>query len=275
MQPRYFWRRAFAFLIDIILVSLLTSALLLPLHKLAPNHVALLNGFLVGKQCMTMPAPPKAFADRIPAGYFTDTTPIGFSLCRISAFFVAESYVGAAFTVERREGSNITKTKSLTQITNEKGKPINALDPSDIIVAMLAMFGFAYLLHNKRGQTPGKRIFGLQVVAKSPDQPSSLKRYIARETLRNIILVGQGLLTLIGFMFLITGSNDAFLAVVAYGMDNMGVYIAVSMIFFAALFLWYILPLIRWRGQMPYDRITGFEVIRPLGGEIQKAAWLK
>lgn len=275
MQPRFFWRRAFAFLADMTLVSLLTFALLLPLHMLAPNHVAPLKSLFTAKQCILLPEPPKAFAETIPAGYFSDNGPIYFYQCRISAYFITESFVGAAFTVEREEGSMVTKTKRLTRITNERGEPLNALDPSDIVIALFVMFGFAYFLRNKNGQTPGKRIFGLQVVAESPEQPLSFKRYLARETLRNIFFVGQGLLTLIAFLSYQIGSNHAFFAAIIVVFADMGVFSALWIAFLATLVIWYFLPLLRWRGQMQYDRLTGFEVIRPLGGEIEKAAWFK
>ena len=205
-----------------------------------------------------------------PEGMLKNAKAFKFRICSIGFFTIEGSRIGS-LSVELTEGElpfTSTKTIFFAAPVNQYGTPIAPIDYSDLLFPTFSVFGLAYLLLTKNGQTPGKRLLGLQLV-KLPGKPSpTYQDYVKRETLHFIPFTFNAALFLFGWLLYLSGVatlRQAF----SIGWDD----ITVAAFSLLAILGWYILPLIRWRGQMIYDRLTGFQVIRTPEKPTAEDAW--
>lgn len=112
------------------------------------------------------------------------------------------------------------------------------------------------------GSTPGKRLVALRVVQQS-GEPPPFATAIKRETLRMLpLIIATFNVPLVLLLNSVFGTGDILLdlinAVRSTGAPLQIVTLLVSVLFLPLVgIVWWALPLIRWRGQMIYDRLAG------------------
>jgi uncharacterized RDD family membrane protein YckC len=116
--------------------------------------------------------------------------------------------------------------------------------------ALLAYLAMVIACLRFRGQTPGKRLLGLRITGTSPIPAAK------RELLRNVpwlLTVLPPALSLVPALQGVIQTHLQTAQIVVIAMQVIGLI--------AAIALW-LVPLLRWRGAMPYDRWAGLTILR-------------
>ncbi len=256
-EPRHFWRRFAASIVDLTLIAFLTFFLYLPLTALFPNQFQIASGPISSTICFVPSAPPVTFMSAAPQDFFPKDATIQFQLCEVTSMFMIKSYIGKASGSSSSDDETVSSyTLSYSAATDANGNPIPGTDYQSVIVLAGLIFAIAAILKLWSGKTVGKKILGIRV---SADQETDFKLYAKREALKYLPLL---LMAAVGVPLL---SIDALFGT-SFSTDLVSKYPFLLVGFFLIILVidifWYILPLIRWRGQMPYDRLTGFKVIK-------------
>ncbi|WP_082928861.1 RDD family protein [Rhizobium bangladeshense] len=256
LQPRLFWRRAFAYLIDMTIfeISLAVLALIIPLNFAMPLFQStqceeLTSGPLVEKVERQWPLKPgETRANEI---------------CQITEFLGTSSSLFRSTVLTGNSNGGPVSWRSVSVPLDQNGAPVDGIaDPiGPLVGVVLVSLAFAYFSANGR-RTLGKKILSIRVVTvdgASPHFGKAFKRELLK-FLPFIALVG------IDSVVAVTASwqnLDSMIQIARDGTVATSIY-ALAGGFFAtlALLLWWFLPLISWRGQMFYDRLTGCEVRR-------------
>ena len=247
MTPRYFWRRLGAIVIDYLAASILAMLVLLPFvdeDRAVIRFVPLLNM----QSCGVVQTLPKPLHDAV-APYKIQSAKI----CRTYAYGVFNG-LRADLTLHEvvsRNGSVTTTTRVTTKLAIDRlGNPVTPLPIHSIgsmaLVILLAGFAGAFW----PGRSIGKKMLGLQVSA-STHPITTGSAMLARECLKWApLLVFFGL----NFVLTITAGPKANItnpvALTFYGICAL------------ALLIFYVLPVLRWRGATFYDRYLGLRVDR-------------
>lgn len=256
-EPRHFWRRFAASIIDLMLIAFLTFFLYLPLTALFPNQFQIVSGPISSTICFFPSAPPATFMEAAPQDFFPKDATIQFQLCEVTSMFMIKSYIGKASSSSSYDDETASSyTLSYSVATDVDGNPIPGNDYQSFIVFAGLIFAIAAILKLWAGKTVGKKILGIRV---STDQEANFKLYAKREALKYLPLL---LMAAIGVPLL---SIDALFGT-SLSTDLVSKYpfllVGFMLIIVVVDIFWYLLPLIRWKGQMPYDRLTGFKVIK-------------
>jgi uncharacterized RDD family membrane protein YckC len=258
-EPRYFWRRGFAFILDCLYMGILAFMISYPLTVILPNYFVILDAPINGYSCLPRQEPTDAFRKKIPTDFFKPDAKVNYRVCTIYAFFLESGTVGIAFSETEstnEDGNSSTFRKSYSSTIDKHGNPTPATDIFTLFFWTFLVFLIAYILMKNRGQTLAKEHLGLKLIN---DQKPTYSRYVKREFLKylpTVILIANGLIVWIAALTNQESKVINFLA------SNLWIPIIIGIMTFAFGFSWYILPLIRWNGQMPYDRLTGFKVIK-------------
>jgi hypothetical protein len=244
--PRHFWRRTGALIVDFLIASALVTLVLFPFVGNGDRIRLTGNGFVLSS-CWSVDQISQELADLI-----APALPQAVKVCEIRPFGIRQGLT-ADLTydlVEDTTGAVTSRSyKTLTVPIDANGQPIVPVTPGSLLEPLLMLLGSIWFLGRWNGQTPGKRLLGLRVAgSESPG------RWSAREVRR----VGP---------FVLFGATTLALelsgpAVTASLMAHLGLYLGVVALL-GLWFLWYYLvPLVRWRGAMRYDRATGLQVVR-------------
>ena len=243
IQPRLFWRRSFALVVDIIILYLATALLLIPLVSGNTDNFRLSNSGFTTAKCWNSSTAPQEIHDLAE----------GFEL---SALKVCDRWVFGIYNGRTVSLQNITvdqearsrTTKSLTVPTNEEGVPVQPWIIQDLLVLLAFVLLLPAVMSVWKGATPGKRLLGVRVAGGR----LSYKNLCLREVLK-WAPVAVALATSLMF------APKTFAAMGAMGFLEMALIYGSTGV---ATCVWWIVPLIFWKGRMPYDRITGYEIVQ-------------
>ena len=129
---------------------------------------------------------------------------------------------------------------------DDAGRVIQIFAPQSVLIPLVLIIASAVLLARGR-QTPGNRLAGIRIVGEGCAMCREVRRL--------------GLFVVLGVFVLALGmASPTALAAMAQGpVALLLIGGAVVFVLAVAFYLW---PLLRWRGAMPYDRATGFTVTR-------------
>ncbi|MBX4868173.1 RDD family protein [Rhizobium bangladeshense] len=253
LQPRLFWRRAFAFLIDMTIFQLLLAAvaLVIPLNFGMPLFQStqcgeVTSGPLVEKVEREWPLKP-------------GETRVN-QICQITDFLGPQSTSFRTTVVTGNPEGGSASWRSVSVGLDKNGDPIKGLeDPIGPLVGVfLVSLAFALFSANDR-RTLGKRILAIRVVTVEGASPHFGKALI-RELLKFAPWIA---FVMIDSVVAVTASHQSLEAMIQTmrngdGATTIPVMVGVALTMLALL--WWFLPLIRWRGQMLYDWFAGCRV---------------
>jgi hypothetical protein len=240
VTPRYFWRRLFAWVIDGLIAALISTILLWPF--LGDRSIIRLDQeYLYFTNCHQI----TEMGDDLRALY-PDYRLIGGAICDHYTFFV---FNGQSLNLTAEQDGSDTRINISRPITfsGENSEFVAPIEPQSPVTLAIFIFGSALFLTFATG-TPGKRLLGLYV---EPD--AAFPRLLKRECLRNLPYILYAISNFPNFFFYET-TSPATVSLISYA--QLATQIAALIV---AVFLW-LIPLIRWRGTMPYDRATGLVV---------------
>lgn len=245
MPPRLFWRRLGAFLVDHTLAMLVITALALP---------------WVGEG-MRLPQPPLALRtyecrdlERAPDWL---VPVIGqqvsvLRLCRNRLWGLPNGQeIAAIWHTETSDGQRISRQLRVQVDGSLNPAGILSALPDLLVLLLLAAASAGLTLAGRR--SPGKALMGLRIAGKPGRAP-------LREGLR--------LAPWLAFHLIWAAMEAGLLPhVLLFSFDGIVAGVVGTL---AMFFGWYLLPLLRWRGAMPWDRLSGFQVVRVAGtrGEV-------
>ena len=256
-EPRYFWRRGFAFLLDALVGQLVAALLFALIH--AVSGISLGQSFVTYQtQCTAAPAnhPQVARVDALwplPPGAEPQNM-----VCNHTVNGVAsQTFVTR---VIRKEGVT-TYTKEVAFPIDKDGKALPTEYALDLTPFMIVVF-FVILSANGR-RTPGKAAMSLRVKTVEGGVPG-WDHAIRREVLKLLPLVLFGVLTL--WMVIappaVLTDSEASIAGMRDGTLLTSPWILILFGWSVIAAIWWFGPFIRWRGRTWYDAIAGTKLVR-------------
>ncbi len=245
MEPRHFWRRFIALVIDFIILSQLAFYLALPFAD--GNTLRLSGGLYQSVTCKISPLEDEAKAYFAELGVKADNANICVSYQ--NGFYAGSNLLVSSETND--EGQIADTATTISVAINRAGEQVDAVFPVTAMAPATIFLGIILLTWLRRGQTIGKQLTGVQVVTTNGDY-LSLSGVIKRETLKfapAILLFALGLMVP-GFTL------EQVVPVLQRGENVAMVMLLLGGSTFAYI-LWWVAPLIWWNGAMPYDRING------------------
>jgi RDD family len=242
LPPRYIWRRFLATIVDLLIAGLISTILLWPFLgdrsgiRLDASNLSFTNCLAITKMGPDL------------AALFPDYRLTGGTVCDHYTYFV---YNGQSLNLSAEQDGSDTKTTISFPVTFSGNDFVSVapIEPQSPVSLAIFILGSATFLTFATA-TPGKRLLGLYV---DPDAP--FPRLLKREALRNLPLIVEAIAQFPDFFSLQSASPAMANAI---GITQIAALITAAGL---ALLLW-IIPLIRWRGTMPYDRATGLQVTR-------------
>ncbi|AYG66522.1 MULTISPECIES: RDD family protein [unclassified Rhizobium] len=265
LPPRHFWRRLGAYAIDIIIFQIAFALLFLVISAVTPWDLTL--PFLLKQQCEETtagPLIPKVEAEWPLQPGETRSN----QQCRIS-WLGSKGYTVFVSAVVSQHGSTTVK-RAFSVPVDGNGNPIDpniTVRPSSSIVLLLLPFAFAYCSTRGR-RTPGKRVTSLRVTTvENGALPFGLAA--KREMLKFLPLILLAVFNLASLFLsrlylppieeMIQQARDINL-LSASGFLAVTAALAPLLLVFA--FIWWLFPLIIWRGQTFYDRFCDTMVVK-------------
>lgn len=253
--PRYFWRRLAAYIIDVVsLIILLTAivALIQPYvstQLIAPTLVK--SSLCKPVENLTQIGYAIAFLDPVPGDKAV------FGICETSS---PGSPTRRVLTIglQRIEG-NVVVSKLTNFYVDEQLRPLAHLDVGNALFLLMPLL-FAIMLARTR-TTFGKKLLGIRL-ENINGQPTNLVRYAKREYLRFLpgVLFSLGTITS-GAAYFHPDNLERYISKIQNG-SSIWIYPLVFGLVIFAIFITFLISFIRWRGGMVYDRFAGFEVRR-------------
>ncbi len=241
-EPRHFWRRVFALLVDYLLASAVAFALVWPFLG-NTDRIRLGGAFeLNSRQCWTSDTAPQELHDLLAPLPLTRL-----EFCKTWAWGVPNGLTAKLESIETSERGFKT-TRYMVVAISDDGMPANPFYPQGPLATILFLVGSAVAL-SRRGSTPGKRLLGLRL-SEVPDLRRALRREAWRVAPLLLVTTFELGLALIG-----TEALPMLAAIPVW------VLFAGVAAFWAGI-LWYYWPILRWRGAMRHDARTGLSVVR-------------
>ena len=242
ITPRYVWRRLFAWVVDGLIAGLISTILLWPFlgdrstFRLDDSNVSFTNCHEITNMGADLQA------------LFPDYLITGGTVCDHYSYFV---FNGQSLNLSAQQDGSDTKTTISFPVifSGDSFVSVAPSAPQSPFTLIIFILGSALFLTFATG-TPGKRLLGLYV---EPD--TAFRNLLKREVIRNLPLIIWEISELPNLFAL-----DAVSPTVGTFLNPLQIA-AQILALILAVFLW-LIPLIRWRGAMPYDRITGLRVTR-------------
>ncbi|TXI08391.1 MAG: hypothetical protein E6Q76_07230 [Rhizobium sp.] len=266
LPSRHFWRRLGAYFIDLVLCQVAFTLLFLAISMVAPWDLTLPS--LQKQQCeptASGPIIPKIEAEWPLQPGETRAN----QLCHIS-WLGSKGYSVLVSTVSSQEGSAIS-TRALTLPVDDNGNPIDpgvTVRPTSSVVLLLLPLAFA-LCSAKGRRTPGKRLTSLQVTTV---ENSALPFGLAakREILKFLPLMLLAIVNLVS-IFVLRPYLPPIEQLIQQARDSSFLsssgFFALTGVLAPLLFVfglvWWVFPLMIWRGQTFYDRFCDTMVVKP------------
>ena len=206
------------------------------------NRIRPTDGFVRSYACQLV----NAITPEV-AALIAPVQPNAASICRRFVYGI-DNGLTLAVTYDQTRTAHTESHRTLAFADDANGIPVSPFFPQVLIDAMLLILGGILLAHS--GRTPGKWLLGLRVLHLTGLYPA-----IGRGAAR---LGPYLLITSLGPM---TGmlSAPAIKALAALFLLQLTFAVGTIM---ALMLAWYVVPMLRWRGKMPWDRLSATEVIR-------------
>jgi uncharacterized RDD family membrane protein YckC len=269
LPPRHFWRRVVAYLIDVIIIEIALVLLFFVVSTVTPWNLSV--PLFQNRQCSPTASGP--LVEKIEAQWPMKPGETRVNrLCHIS-WLGSEGYDLFLSSVSSHDGA-MTYTRSFSAAVDKSGNPV---DPGtavntlmSVVVLLIMPLALAYGSANGR-RTPGKRLLSLHV-ATVDGGPPGLSTELKREVLKFLPILILALLNIIWF-FAVKSVQPDFdhiieqtirqvrdgNVVTTVGLTASGALTAIVLIFGL---IWWIYPLIVWRGQTLYDRFSDCKVMK-------------
>lgn len=222
--------------------SIAGALLALPLVLAAPGTAKLSEGVIQLKTCYQVTQLPHEIHDLI-AGRPVEEA--GLCEFRPNLVFPLQRLVTIKVVEPTQEGSRIKRFTEYEFSVDDEGVITQSVEIDSVLAQFILLIGSA-LFVTRTGTTPGKRLLNLRVTGEGC--------VLCREARR----IGPFLV----FAFAELGLT--FYAQTLTELYSISWMLVVSCfaVLLAAFVGYYIVPMIRWSGAMPYDRATGFRVTR-------------
>lgn len=253
METRHFWRRAIAVLIDFLILSQLAFYLTVPFAD--GDRVRLSGGVYQSVACKTVPLAEGS------QDYFSE---LGIeaenaNLCTTyqNGFFAGSNLLVSSDINDAGEIANNAITASVP--IGRQGEGVEPIYPVANLAPVMVILGIILMTWMWRGQTLGKKITRVQVVA----QDGSFLTFVQVVRREGLKFFPAIVLFVIGFVMPeytlehivpMLRSGQSITVLLGYLGVSTFVYI-----------IWWVAPLIWWNGTMPYDRINKSLVERYYG----------
>ena len=265
LPPRYFWRRAGAYLVDIVIFQIAFTLLFLALSAVTPWDLTL--PLLQKQQCDKATSGPliaKLEAEwPLQAGEGRSN-----QLCHIS-WLGSNGYTVFVSAVASQQGSTTLK-RAFSVPVDGNGNPINpnvTARPTSSVVLLLLPLAFALCSAAGR-RTVGKRLTSL-CVSTVEGRPLPLALAAKREMFKFLPLILLAIVNLAS-LFLLPSYLPPIDQLIQQARDTnllntIGFFAltgALAPLLFVFALVWWIFPLIVWRGQTFYDRFCDTIVVK-------------
>ncbi|TDQ61718.1 RDD family protein [Maritalea mobilis] len=262
-QPRYFWRRFFALIIDALLFQIAIFILVLVVNPIVPFELR--ATFPIGHtQCANV-------IENQTLSEIADLTDPDRSahrkyvICEHSFFGLNPARNILVRTETRAPGSNFSQYKQLNVPLTSNGKLDHAHSALDYVNLFLPLIMALFIF--KYAATPGKLLLGLRVISDQRNVP--FLRCMLREYLKVLPLLPLMLATA-GLSLYFSNLELKQALITTVSLLSSPIYVIVlPALSIGLVIVWYVWPLLKWRNQMPYDRITNFYVIKKISASKQ------
>jgi len=260
IMPRYFWRRVFAYFIDLLMIALFFTVLAVAINSVFKTNL-MAPSIVNSKYCKQANFLSKERFNKI----FPEEPGVTRNqiVCKITTMGITSYLEGILVWESKDDKSSFRKTLSLPIDSKGNRVEIFSLDPLMYLVAPL----FFALLISRGGSTIGKRWMGLRVVDKLGEIPN-LKTALKREYIKGAIFVLGSLSGFYeiyfsyGLQFEEAGDSLKSLDSLISASGGFAVLIAIGAFIGLAIFWFTFGSFIRWRGQTYWDRWTRLFVNR-------------
>jgi uncharacterized RDD family membrane protein YckC len=265
VPPRFFWRRFAAVVIDTLLFYVVAAAVSIVLVVALPWAPR----YFIPSTTACEATAPDALVQRIEREWPLAPGQSRVSqICTTSFWGVPDSRSFVSILVDA--GDNPTQ-RTISFEIDEAGNPVElealglgagVLD--ELVPVLLFCLSSAGLIA-RFGTTPGKKLFALHVIQDSGEALPFAKA-AKREALRMLPAILDAFSTPLMLLLIASfGSGDILRdlmeATTILGAPVLTIMLAGGLIFPLFAFVWWVLPLLRWRGQTIYDRLTECHVI--------------
>lgn len=184
-----FWRRGFAWLIDLIIVCLLLQTVAYIAYPLSGGRIQFKDGFAT-LFCDKL--------DKVPDGITVpaDFAPTSIKICRQGLFGLTAARI---VNIQHVEPGTVTTFRQIVVQVDEEGRVITG--PGLGLLALPLLFGFRLLLDLGRG-TPGRRTCRVRLAEPNGEAPPQAARVMKRYALQMLpatVLYVPALAALFGF----------------------------------------------------------------------------
>ncbi len=251
--PRFFWRRSFAVFVDLFLVAILFTLLVAMIQPfvsfplIAPSALHFTSCADVTESQRSLPV--------IQTMKLQSNETLSVSRCEISNMGLLRHSMLSVSAVKIQ--GNATFTRSVVYPVNDQNEFTVAFDTSPFLWLFAPAIFAAFTFY--RRQTPGKTITSLQIVSIQGLVPQ-LGSLVKREYLRLWFFVVIGIVSIAQLLFFDQTNTPEEMAKSLDGLMvsswPFALLVLVPILFLSP----YLFSLLRWNGQMFYDKITGFVV---------------
>ncbi|WP_083961247.1 RDD family protein [Rhizobium hainanense] len=265
LPPRHFWRRLGAYAVDIVIFQVAFTLLFLALSAVTSWDLTL--PLLQKQQCEEATSAP--LVAKVEAEWPLQPGEVRSNqLCRIS-WLGSNGYTVFLSIVASQQGSAALK-RAFSVPVDGNGNPIDpniTVRPTSSIVLLLLPFAFA-LCSIHGGRTPGKRLTSLRVTTAEGDaMPFALAA--KREMFKFLPLMLLAIVNLVS-LFLLPSYLPPIDQLIQQARDTnllnaIGFFAltgALAPLLFVFALIWWVFPLILWRGQTFYDRFCDTMVVK-------------
>jgi hypothetical protein len=258
-QPRHLWRRAFAFGLDYLLVSVAAFGLVAMLPASERRVVAPPFVTFGSFSCQSVQSIPQALLTRLQSHDFDLGRITGARVCERRSFGQLTSREFRMYFDQTQTHSG-WRTKHIGAEITPNGDIVARYAPNGLLALLFLLAGSAGLARLGR-RSPGKALLGLRI-APNP-QPAS------REWRKLWPLIALSALSLLTQILAGPWVMDVVLRDPMFGIASDPLPFSLGMASFGfgagllVFTLWYyVWPLIRWNGAARHDRASGARVIR-------------
>jgi uncharacterized RDD family membrane protein YckC len=265
LPKRHFFRRGAAFVLDVIVASVLAGLLLLPLSIVAGVD---LGASSAATKAVCAAAPPglPALRDVEAAFPLREGEVRAASLCVISILGLSDQTYLSVNHVSGSGSDGLTygvmNSRALTVGVDDRGEAFTTA-PIPSLAIPLSIFILAFFIAGgKRG--PGKWLMSLRV--KTDDGlPLDYRRALKREGMKLLPALGVFVWQTIVFLqFWTAGTSDAE-AVAAWTEPGLSTIVS-GILFQVFTIVWFFGPFVVWRGKTFHDRLAGTTLMRVARG---------
>jgi uncharacterized RDD family membrane protein YckC len=263
--PRHFWRRLGAYAVDIVIFQVAFTLLFLALSAVTPWDLTL--PLLQKQQCEEATSAP--LVAKVEAEWPLQPGEVRSNqLCRIS-WLGSNGYTVFLSIVASQQGSAILK-RAFSVPIDGNGNPVDpniTVRPTSSIVLLLLPVAFA-LCSIGGGRTPGKRLTSLCVTTMEGGAlPFGLA--VKREIFKFLPLMLLATVNLVS-LFLLPSYLPPIDQLIQQARDTnllnaIGFFAltgALAPLLFVFALIWWVFPLLVWRGQTFYDRFCDTMVVK-------------